>query len=351
MSWIKTNYEKAALGGAAVVALSLAFLGYSKLSSAADEFTISQKGGKSNNDASIAAATAVKTATESLTSATAWASGSSNGRSVDSFVGVPVYAKKPVGDAAPEPLDPLDAEPIHPPIPNKWWVETGADPSYGDSPKRDDDKDGFTNEEEFNAKTNPMDAKSLPALVDKVKYAKNNSVMFLLKFTSVIGDNQYQFKYIDSKDRKEYRSGNAGGFVQPGENLFTDGPAKNRFKLVKTEMRQEKNERTGVVSDVLWAVIEDQKENKKGKLYEVPKRPIDHEIQKFYHYDRDAVLELAAAGHEGKQVTITENHTFSLPFGNDAKKDYLLKEVNDGDLTIEYKDASGQTKTRTINKE
>ncbi len=56
---------------------------------------------------------------------------------------------------------------IHSGIPNEWFLQHNLLEalSVSDGAQMDSDGDGFTNREEFEAKTNPSDAKSLPSLV------------------------------------------------------------------------------------------------------------------------------------------------------------------------------------------
>ncbi len=58
-------------------------------------------------------------------------------------------------------------EPIHPGIPNAWFLQYGLqnDLSLSDGASKDSDGDGFTNREEYEAGTNPAKATSLPSLV------------------------------------------------------------------------------------------------------------------------------------------------------------------------------------------
>ena len=51
MSWFSKNYEKAALGGAAVVALGLAYMGWSTFGSFEQDFGAGLKGQGNNNAA------------------------------------------------------------------------------------------------------------------------------------------------------------------------------------------------------------------------------------------------------------------------------------------------------------
>ena len=49
MSWLSTNYEKAALGAAAAAALGLAYFGWAKYNSVEENFSEELKGKGNNN--------------------------------------------------------------------------------------------------------------------------------------------------------------------------------------------------------------------------------------------------------------------------------------------------------------
>lgn len=63
---------------------------------------------------------------------------------------------------------------VHADVPNHWFTSNGLRDvmSRRDALTVDSDEDGFTNREEFDAKTNPSDAKSLPPLVQVGKTPK-----------------------------------------------------------------------------------------------------------------------------------------------------------------------------------
>ena len=52
---------------------------------------------------------------------------------------------------------------------------------------------------------------------------------------------------------------------------------------------------------------------------------------------------------EGKEFKVEEYTAFALP-PDSAKKDYFLKEVTPGSVTVEYVDPSGEKKTVEIPK-
>lgn len=343
MSWFQKNYEKAALGGAVALALGLAYMGWSKLGGVAEEFPDSSKGG-GNNVTAVKDADLIQKATASFKLDRSWHQAElQGGRLVDLFTGIPLYIKS----SSPEDqVDPIKDEPVHAGIPNVWWIENRLDMGFADSPQRDPDSDGFSNEEEYHAKTDPNDPKSVPALIAKLMYVKDESVAWVLRPSYGEGGS-FPFTYEDNKGGKNKVSG--GEMVAPNGLFFAKGPAANRFKLLGSEVRKELNRAVNIEMEVTIVRIEDQRPNKKGVIYEIPSPLSDLRKNEHVKYDRTAVLSLEAMGNEGKEFKVEENTTFALPPGA-ANKDYLVKTVTPESITVEYPTPGGEKKTVTINK-
>ena len=338
MSWISQNYEKAAVGAAVVAAGAFAYLGWSDVASVQDDFNFSPKG-LGGSVIAVQGAEMIPRTVSSLALKRVWSQAVDGERPVDLFTGIPLFIKKSEPTKA---IDLQNGAPVHPPIPNGWWLTNRLDPGFGDSPQQDPDKDGFNNLEEYTAKTNPNDAKSHPSLLSKVIYQSDESLEWFLEPGIDDGAGNFSFKYADSKRGQNRVS--AAEMVGPGGLLFRNPPMANRFKLVSSERRQEMSKSTNTMVDRTYVKIEDQKENKKGTIYEIPTSiPLGNKNQ-FYHYDRSAVLTLEALGESGKKFTVEENTRFSLPPGSE-KADYLLKSVTPEKIVIEYSDGAGATKT------
>jgi len=342
MSWLSQNYEKAALGAAAVAALGFVCLGWSKVGNVAEDFNVNTQGGGNNNPA-VAKADLVAKAVSSLSLNRPWTQAKVEDRLVDLFTGVQLFIAR---DQPGKAVDLYKSPPIHSPIPNLWWIQNGLDPGFADSPSRDADDDGFTNLEEFLAKTDPKDLKSHPPLINKLKYEKDESLNWYVRPGFPDGDS-FTFNYGDTQAGRNRTK--TGVTVKPGELFFADGVMKERFKYLGMDKRMEMNPSTHTQMEVTYAKIEDQLPNKKGVVYEIPQFS-EGRAQEFSKYDRSALLSLEAIGNEGKQETIKENTRFGLPFDS-PKKDYLLKKVTPDGVEVEYTDPlSGAKKSVSIHK-
>ena len=107
-------------------------------------------------------------------------------------------------------LDPIEGgENLHPPIPNAWFVENDLDLSNNNILKLDPDGDGFSNLEEFKAKTNPKDKTSTPPSFTKLQLVAFKPVPFRIIFKGDGGTDgkefQINFKDLKGTGRTQYK--------------------------------------------------------------------------------------------------------------------------------------------------
>ena len=343
MSWFSENYEKAALGAGALVAAGLVFVGWQKYGSVENDFSAEPKGPPVSSDPSVENGDLVSTAKASYHLERQWIKGDDNGRPVDLFTGVALFVNK--NDMA-KPLDLLNGEDVHEGIPNQWWLDNRIDPGFGDSPQRDPDGDGFSNTEEFTAKTNPNDGRDYPSLLSKLSYVGDESIQWVLKPGPESQDG-FTFTYSDRLGNKN-RAG-AANPVKVDQVFFGDGAARGRFKLLGSEKRMELNAAIKAQVEVIYVKVEDQKPNKLGKVYEIRSQFRDVEAGKHSYFDRTAILTLDALKNAGEEFKVEENTSFSLPPGGE-RKDYKLTEVTPGKITVEFTDKDGNKKTHEFAK-
>jgi hypothetical protein len=97
-------------------------------------------------------------------------------------------------------------------LPDKVELAWGLDPQNKDDAIGDLDNDGFTNLEEYSAKTDPKASDSLPDPVVKLRVAGIKPVPFYLRFvtTSTLGDGSVRFQLNLQTLERTY-------FVKPGD--------------------------------------------------------------------------------------------------------------------------------------
>lgn len=344
MSWFSENYEKAALGGAAVVAAGLLFAGWQKYGTVGDDFSAEPRGSGAN-DPSVKDSDQVSTAIASFNLRRELVQGEDNGRPVDLFTGVALFVNK---NSPNEPVDLNGAgvEPVHPPIPNQWWIENRIDPGYGDSPQRDADEDGFSNIDEFTAQTDPNDPRAYPALISKLSYVGDESVQWVLR-PGFEAQGAFTFEYSDGLGK-----GNKVGAanpVPPGQVFFEEGAAQGRFKMLGSEKRMVRNEAIKADVETTFVKVEDQRPNKLGTVYEIPAQFRKSDARDFAYYDRTAILSLDALGLAGEEFKVEENTAFSLPPGG-KNNNYKVTEVTPDRVSIEMTDKDGKKTTYGIAK-
>jgi hypothetical protein len=342
MSWFSKHYEKVALGSAVAVALGLAYFGWSKLNSVEEDFAASLKG-VGNSKTAVDGADQVPKARQSLTLDRTWSQAADGDRPVDLFTGIPLFISSNDPQKA---IDLRKDAPLHPPIPNSWWLENRIDPGFADSTGQDPDADGFSNLEEFTAKTDPNNKNSIPPLIAKLMFVKDESLAWVIR-PGYGSEGKFPFTYEDSKAGKNKVS--AAEMIAPGDLFFAKAPMENRFKLMGSEIRKELNKKINIEMEVTIVRIEDQRPNKKGNIYELPSPLPEDRKADHIQYDRTAVLSLEALGMEGREFKVEENMTFALPPEN-PNKNYLLKKVNPEAILIEYPATDGSRKSIEIKK-
>ncbi len=341
MSWISENYEKVALGAGAALALGLAFIGYSKMTGVEEDFASAARG-SGENDASISGADAVPVAKSSFNLTRNWEKGDDAGRPVDLFTGVALFVNK---NDLQNPVDLIEGEMVHAPIPNQWWIENRIDPGFGDSPQRDEDEDGFSNLSEFNAGTDPTVSSDYPPLITKLTYVADEALEWVLRPGFPSADGSFTFEYNDTEKRTAKVG--AANPVPPGDLFFEEGPLANRFKFIGSEKIMELNEKLNVEVEVTMVEVEDQRANKKGTSYKIPSQFRRGDARKYSQFDRTAVFSLEALGLSGQEIRVEEQTAFSLPPGAETKN-FKVLEVTPEKVTVSVKETSGEIENYTI---
>lgn len=337
------SFEKYALGGSILVAVALAYFGYAKLGDFESDFQ-DQVGGKEGNTTSVVGSKLADETLRTMNQPQAWSAVEIDKRPVNLLTSVPLVVSR---DKPGEAMDFYKAAPVYPPIPNTWWLQYGIDADYDDALTRDPDQDGFTNLEEFEAKTDPSKVESHPVLALKVKYLRDESVKWLLEPGYKTEKGEMTFKYADTTGQQNKVS--AVEPIAPGGLFFKKGAMQDRFKFVKLEEKEVVNSRTNLTEKNLFVTVEDQRPNKKGVTYEIPSGMREAQKPDYFQYDRTAVFTLEAMSQSGKEMKVEENTRFSLP-ADAVKKEYLLKKVTPEAIVIEYTDSEGKTSTYTIAK-
>jgi len=346
MSKLPKNFEKALIGVAGVAALGFAALGFMKSSAVETDFAYQAKG-TGKDDPTIPEAEATSKAVGSLTANRAIEQAEDGDRKVDLFTGIPLFANK---NAPNTPIDLVKGPMVHAPIENTWWIETGADVTYANSLSRDDDSDGYTNLEEWEAKTHPVDPKSVPPLVKKLAYVKDESTKWYVPFGLESGGKWAPKLLGEAPDKKKFANRvSAVEMLSPGDTFFKDGAMAGRFKFTGIIQKEVVSQRTNSTQTVNVAEYEELKPNKAGIKYQSQAGLPEAEIDANAYFDRIAVLDLQAIGEKGKQFKVEEGTKFALPSGATEKK-YLMKKITPTSIEVEFDNDKGEKETLEIPK-
>jgi len=148
-------------------------------------------------------------------------------------------------------IDPIEGgEDLHPPLANAWIIANGLDYSDPGIKEADPDGDGFTNIEEFEGRTDPRDAASLPPAFTKLRLVEFTPVPFRLEFK---GDpsgegEEFQINLRDLKGQSRTQYKKIG-------DLIDAGPDRPPYKIVSYSKKEGANER-GTTTDLSELTIE-----------------------------------------------------------------------------------------------
>ncbi len=316
MSWLSENYEKAALGVAAVAVIAV---GYSVLSS--ENKVPNVKGIRVENNVGIPEHQNLDLAKTRLANEYAFIPKSAAGNEVNSFTAYPLYSIK----GRPE-IDVLSNDfEIHEGMPIKWWTQYGlSDYTLANGPDLDPDKDGFTNRDEMEGGTDPTKADSKPHYLTKLKCTGAKPSGFVMSWTNV-DDVKANFKFIYNGKKASYFSKEVG-FQFPDAKFCNKQKAPgllNRFEVVKR----------GVDPSI---------EGEKGQYYDIKDNlKQEDNVTKLYYKAQvksdDWTVDLKIdinVGEVNKPFKLAEGDSFSLPFDKMASNKPFTFVARKGDKAI-----------------
>lgn len=221
------------------------------------------------------------------------------------------------------------AQNIHGDVPNTWFITNGISDALGraDGLTQDSDNDGFSNGEEYLAKTSPSDAKSYPALV-RANEEPKLEVVGISEASAVIsvsGTLQYEANPTEAEIRIFAKEGDVQPTfkktVKPGQNFgLKDGD--NRFTFVKfskvtrTDLGGNKTELPViVVKDNETADPDAQQFEVVPGTPRIAKAAKPDDVRGRQIKDKTITLRTTAGSQKGKTVKCQEKGSFVIPGG------------------------------------
>jgi len=117
---------------------------------------------------------------------------------------------------------------VHPPVPNEWFEQYGLPVEDADALDQDPDGDGFTNLDEWQGGTNPIDKNSRPDYLTKLHLVSATEEPFPFMFSSWVGTT-FALNSIDQSEPTQ--------FLKIGDII-----RGTRFKITKFVEKHERNQ-------------------------------------------------------------------------------------------------------------
>jgi len=250
MDWIKKHYDKVILALAALACAACAVMAYMKFSALEADFSMA-KFEDQKHEIPEPPMEVLARAIVLVKDPVQWRPHSG------SLLVSRLYLRK--GDQL---IDPIESEdPIHPPIPNKWFIEHNIDYTDPDILNKDLHGNGFTVIEIWRAGLNPNDPRATPPLTTKLFLQSFISTPFLIKFTGSPDDGETFM--INAQGIKRTQFLKIGDMIEAGKDA--DGkPQEPVYKLIKfTPKTTVKND---IEVDVSELIIENTKTNRRITL-------------------------------------------------------------------------------------
>ena len=188
MDWIKAHYDRVSVIAAAVLLLLSAVFILRGATTFSDTSLTQQTPPAPKKPAPPGKAKELDAAIEKSAEPLQWTFSSRSGLFVPEkhFIGA---------DGKPATLQTTQ---VHPPVPNEWLEQFNLPIADADVLTQDADGDGFSNLDEWQGHTNPIDKNSHPDYLAKLKLKAFTEEPFRLKFSSWVGDT-FAINTIDLK--------------------------------------------------------------------------------------------------------------------------------------------------------
>jgi hypothetical protein len=143
-----------------------------------------------------------------------------------------------------QPYDPSEdtSQPLHPPVPNGWFIENNLDLLNPGIIDEDPDGDGFTNLDEWQGKTDPNNKDAHPPYHTKLRLVQFVREPFRLIFKAMPDADSFQIDTVDIRQPTQILK--VGALV-----------AGTKFKLIKFEPKSVVDE-NGVEKDISELTLE-----------------------------------------------------------------------------------------------
>jgi len=201
----------------------------------------------------------------------------------------------------------IEVDSDHDGLPNEWELQYGFNPNDGKDAALDADGDGFTNLEEYEAKTDPKDSKSHPDYLDFVSVQgtlKQTFLPFYFKQANPMPGNTFRltFQRLDVKSKYDSTlTAKVGEPIKSQDGKYDSGYVAKNYSVKEMEVPAYKGSKMMKKAKVGFVDVERAKDGKKLTLREgVAKIPVETQLD--IAYDREG----------GKTFTVFKGAEFEI---------------------------------------
>jgi hypothetical protein len=279
MDWVRAQYDRALLIAAALILLICAVSIWRRAAGFSDQFPVAPAAPALKSAPPPGKAGELSSAVEKLHQPPQWIFGGRSGLFVPEkhFIGANGLPAT------------LQTTMVHPPVPNEWLEQFGLPIQDSDVLEQDPDGDGFTNLDEWLGHTNPIDPKSHPDYLTKLKLKSSNQEPFGLIFSSRVGDT-FGINTLDYKEPTQ--------FLKVGDTI-----RGTRFKIVRFRETYQRN-KYGTKEDLSELTLE-QEDTKEQLTLVKEKVAVSPESVATFVYSWPA-------GQAPRQFQVKKDQEFSL---------------------------------------
>jgi hypothetical protein len=316
MDWIKKNWDRAILTLVGLIAIGLAVLFVLKSQSYPGTFEIEKAA--QINDLPETETARVESARGFLDKEVKWVLPI---KGTEAPKPLPLFVSIPIVEVAGQLIDMNDpkARPVRPPASNQWLLQHSLDFLDGGVMTQDPDKDEFTNEVEWNAKTDPKDAASHPPYTEKLHLVSRKQQSYVLQFVAMPDDQRFQVVRLPSA-------------AYPGRQNFMlragETSPDQMFRVESVEKKQGKSN-LGITVDASELTITYLPTNEKVKLI----RGLEEKIPTYY---AEFVFEIGSK----EPFFVKKGDSFALPV--DPATKYKLVDIQEQEAEISHEPEPGK---------
>lgn len=208
-------------------------------------------------------------------------------------------------------------------------------PNVGDL---DADSDGFSNLEEFNAKTDPRDAASMPPYTDKLFLRRRISHDYILLLKGGSDGKTFQIQRLAPGKGNVFKAENEEfGFPDPDKKAAATG---NRFKILSSSKQTIKDPKLGTDKDVYVLKMFDLSTKKEFDLVQDKETNLaDYEAEFEFRWKRRQVIpgvkeggtfQLPGLGKTYYIIKLEESKAIISPVGTDGGPTKDIVEIKQG---------------------